>query len=173
MKKIESSQGQHYELLYIIPNKFSEKEADLINEKVIKIIKDNNGIITHSEKWGNKKLAYQIKQFNYGYYNLIEFDVNAENLKNINKTLRMSDEVLRYQIVKKQFKKAEQIEKAKKISQKIVAKNIQKQRKEEKKEIKFKTDQSNQQTGKNEKAKIELKDLDKKLDEILEAKDLF
>lgn len=126
MEQTKTLQLQHYELLYIISNKFSEKESDSINEKVKKIITDNGGIITHSEKWGNKKLAYQIKKFNYGYYNLIEFDNNAENLKNINKALRMFNEVLRHQIIKKEHKKPGQIAKAKKISQKIVAKNEQK-----------------------------------------------
>lgn len=56
MEQTKTLQLQHYELLYIIPNKFSEKESDSINEKVKKIITDNGGIITHSEKWGKKNL---------------------------------------------------------------------------------------------------------------------
>lgn len=161
MSKVKSSEIPHYELLYIISNKFSENELAPIVEMVHKTIKDNNGGITHTEDWGKKRFAYPIGHFHHGYYNLVEFDVAGEKLAKIDKALRLASEILRHQIVKKKIKTKEEIEQEKKIAEKIAAKKEEKEEKEkitEKEKIKGKTD---------------LKDLDEKLDEILKSEDLL
>jgi small subunit ribosomal protein S6 len=163
MSKTKVSGQNHYEILFIIPNKFTEEEANSITDKVKKIITGEEGAITFSEFWGKKQLTYPIKQNNYGYYSLLEFDLDGEKLVKINKILRMSSDVIRFQIVKKKIKTAEQLEKEKKISEKIADKNIAKEKKAEEEKNKDKD------RGKN----LELKDLDEKLDDILDTKDLI
>lgn len=161
MSKTKSGEIPHYELLYLISNKFSEDEVKPIVEKVNSFISNNNGKITLSEDFGKRKLAYPIKGFRYGYYNLAEFDMAGENLINLDKSLRMMNEVLRHQIVIKTVKTEKQIAQDKKIAEKIVARNI----KEEK--------EAEQKTKETDKEKVNLKDLDEKLDKILETNDLF
>ena len=153
----------HYEMLYIISNKYSENELEPILEKVKKIIAGNQGNITYSEVWGKKRLAYPIKHFNHGYYFLAEFDLPCEQLSKVDRALRMADEVLRHQIVIKKQKSALEIEKEKIISEKIVAKKQKeiKDTKEEKEQIK------------SDKGKARLEDLDEKLDKILDTDDLL
>ena len=124
MSKTKKTGLEHYEMLYIIPNKFTEDEAVKINEKVKKIIKDKEGNITFSEEWGKKRLAYPIEHFNHGYYNLVEFDLDKEKFNLLDKALRMTNEVLRFQIIKKKVKTVEQIKKEEKIAEKIVAKKV-------------------------------------------------
>lgn len=161
MSKVKSSEIPHYELLYIISNKFSENELTPIVEMVHKTIKDNNSSITHTENWGKKRFAYPIGHFHHGYYNLVEFDAPGEKLAKIDKALRLASEILRHQIVKKKIKTEEEIEREKKIAEKIAAKKEEKEEKDkitEKEKIKGKTD---------------LKDLDEKLDEILKSEDLL
>lgn len=157
MSKIKSNKIPHYELLYIVSNKYSEDELKPIIEKVSKLIKDNSGNITYSEEWGNKKLAYPINRFNHGYYNLVEFDCEKEKLEKINKELRIDSDILRSQIVIKNIKTQEEINKEKKISEKIAAQAIKKEELETEKA----------------KGKVNLKDLDEKLDKILETDDLL
>ncbi|MFA4941170.1 MAG: 30S ribosomal protein S6 [Patescibacteria group bacterium] len=164
MSKTKFSGLGHYELLFIIPNKFTEGEATEIVEKIKKVIMEKEGNITFSEFWGKKKLSYPIKLNSFGYYSLIEFDLPGENLKKIDKTLRMSDEVIRHQIIKKKIKTAEEMEREKKISEKIAAKNIEKEQK---------TEDQKKEKEKNKDKKLELKDLDEKLDNILDTKDLL
>jgi len=138
MSKAKTSQIPHYELLYIVSNKYSEEEIKPIIAKVNKLIVDNEGKITNSQEWGKKKLAYPIQHFNYGYYNLVEFDCGGEKLKKINKEMRIDSDILRFQIVAKKIKtEKEKLEKEK------------------------------------TKGKVNLKDLDEKLDKILETDDLL
>ncbi len=157
MSKSKKVEIPHYELLYIISNKYSEDELKPIIKKVDRIIKDNSGNITKTEEWGKKRLAYPIKHFNYGYYNLVEFDIKGDKIEKINRVLQMSRDILRYQMVVKKVKTLEEIKKEREISEKIAIKAKKKEKIEEEKV----------------KGKVDLKDLDKKLDKILDTDDLL
>ncbi|MEI6596620.1 MAG: 30S ribosomal protein S6 [bacterium] len=161
MSKVKSGETPHYELLYIVSNKFSEDEVKPIIEKVNSLIVNNQGEITLTEDLGKKRLSYPIKGFRYGYYLLVEFYMVGESLINVDRALRMMNEVLRHQIITKTLKTAEQIAQDKKIAEKIAARNIK-----EEKEVKEKIKET-------DKEKVDLKDLDEKLDKILETNDLL
>ncbi len=163
MSKTKSSEIPHYELLYIISNQFSEDEAKKIADKTKQSIEKRGGKITLSEDWGKKRFAYPIKNFHYGYYELLEFDIPGEKLNEIERELRMSNEVLRHQVVNKKVKTAEEIAKQKKISQKIAARAAS----EEEAEI------VKEKEKEKDKDKIGLEDLDEKLDKILETDSLL
>lgn len=161
MSKVKSSQIPHYELLYLISNKFSENELGPIVEKVKKIITDNEGKITYSEDWGKRRLSYPVKGFYHGYYSLAEFDVAGSQLAKIDRSLRMAGEILRHQIVSKKVKTAKEIEREKKIAAKIAAKAKEESVKEE------------EAPKEKEKERVDMKELDEKLDKILETSDLL
>lgn len=161
MAKTKLANIPHYELLYVIPNKYTEEEVKPIMAKVSKIIAGHNGKITYSEEWGKKKLAYLIKGNGYGYYNLVEFDLSGNELDKLNRTLAMTNEVLRYQVVTKPARSEAEIKEEKKKMEKRLEEEIVKEKEEPEKE-KEKT-----------KPKMDLKDLDEKLDKILNTDDLL
>lgn len=163
MSKTKSSNIPHYELLYIVSNKFSEDEVKPIIERVNKIITDHEGKITMSMDWGKKRLAYPIDGLYYGYYNLVEFDLAGENLIKIEKLLRMANDIVRHQVVTKKIKSAEALAQDKKIAEKIAAKVAAEE----------KTVVEKAKTKEKDKDKIDLKDLDDKLDKILDTNELI
>lgn len=170
MSKVKKTGLSHYEMLFIVPNKYTEDEADKIVAKVRDIIKDNGGNITFSEDWGKKRLSYKIDDYNHGYYNLFEFDLEGNELEKIDRTLRMHNDILRHQIIKMAVKTSQQIEKEKKIAKKIADKVVKKEKEKEKEEeVKKEKDIIKDK----DKGKLELKDLDKKLDKILDTDDLL
>jgi len=172
MAKNKKSEIPHYELLYIISNKFTEDELKPIMETVTKFIENNKGTITYTEEWGNKKMAYSIQHFKYGYYNLIEFDAEAKNLQEIDKQLRMSGDVLRHQIVTKEARTVEEIKEQKEKEEKIIAKQKEQNNKETEKKEK-KEEKPKEVKRKSTKPKVNLNDLDEKLDKILDTNDLL
>jgi len=149
----------------MISNKFAEDELKPIIEKVAKIIEKRGGKITLTEEWGKKRLAYPIKNFSYAYYVLAEFDSEGEAVKNIDRDLRMMNEIMRHQIVSKTVKTEEEIKKEKEISEKIAAKK----EKEAEKEAEAKKEKEK----KEKKEKVDIGELDEKLDKILETDDLL
>lgn len=170
MSKTNESRVPHYELLYIVSNKFTEDELKPIIEKVGAIIKDRGGKTTLTEEWGKKRLAYPVKNFSHAYYVLVEFDFEGEKIESIDRDLRMMSEILRHQIVSKRVKTAEDIQKEKEISQKIAARK-EKEAEKEVKEIKEVKEGEKEEEKKKE--KVDIGELDKKLDKILETDDLL
>lgn len=143
----------HYELLYIIPNQYTDEEVETISDKVGKIIKDAGSTITIEDNLGKKKLAYSIKQVTQGTYLLLEFDSEPENIAKIKKPLDLTTEVLRFQIVTKKKKTLEEIKKEQEIKEKI--------------EEKAKEEETTEAAPAKEKEKVDIKQLDKKLEELL------
>lgn len=111
----------HYELLYIVSNQFSEDELTPIKDKVEGIIADHEGTITFKEDLGKKRLAYKIKQFRHGYYELVEFDAPSASLPAINDLLRLMSDLIRHQILKTVAKTAEQKQAEAKIISQLIS----------------------------------------------------
>ena len=182
MSKTKSSDKIHYELLYIIPNKFTAEEAAAIDEKVKKQITDFDGEIGYTEDWGNKKLAYTIRGFGHGYYKLIEFDIFGAELAKLDNFLKLSSDIIRHQIIRIKKRSAEQIEADKKKSEDLYRSRKNQKTIPEKEEKKSSaaapaTSKEEEKPAAEEKKfskkKTDLKDLDKKLDDILETNDLL
>lgn len=171
MSKTKPSGLIHYEILFIIPNKFTDDEAQGIFKKVGQLITSNEGTITMEDYWGKKKFAYPIKHEYYGYYGLLEFDLERSSIAEINNKLRHDNNVLRFIIIKKDIKSEEQIKKDEKIKAKI--ENKKAKEKEEETEKTKKTTAKKTVAKKEEDKKIDLKNLDEKLDDVLNIDNLL
>jgi len=174
MSKTKKLSKGHYEILFIVPNKFTEDEAKQIIAKVDEVIIKSGGEISNREYWGKKKLAYDIKQNSYGYYSLVEFDSEKEAISVIDQNLRLSTDILRHQIVAKKFKTEEAIKREQEIKQKIEAKKMEEAKAAiEKQAEKLAADKENSKNALKRAKKSDLKDLDEKLEGILSANDLI
>ena len=97
---IEGEKVSNYELVYIVSPSVTEEDLPTVLDKVSDILKKSGGNITETNKWGRRKLAYPIKKFNEGNYILTKFESETTSVKNIESGLKLSDEILRYLIVK-------------------------------------------------------------------------
>lgn len=158
MSKSKSSEVPHYELLCLFSNKFSETEVEPIKERVAQLINDYGGTITSQEYWGKRKLAYQVDGFRHGYYHLIEFNIDGPKLIEVSNRLRLSNDILRHQIVKKHLKTAAELKKEAEVADKIAARK--------KAEAPAAAEDADDQ-------RADLKDLDQKLDKIIDASNLL
>jgi len=159
----------HYEILYIIPSSYTKEETKPIDDKVKKLIEEQDGKITLDDDLGKLKFAYPVKHQSHGYYHLFEFNMPKQNLQNLNNALKLTNKVLRFIIVKKKIKTVAELKKEKALHDKLTKKKekeIEKM-KEEKKEAKEKPKKEEKE------GKISLEDLDKKLDEILDTDEML
>ena len=170
MAKNKDSVLQHYELLFIIPNKYTEDDAKGIIKKTHKMIEEMEGKITLDEFWGKKKFCYPINHEMHGYYSLVEFDVDSTKINKFNQELRMSSEILRHMIVNRAPKTEEQLNAEKRLFEKRLENRIEKAG--DKKEETKKESPSTKKTSVS-KEKVDTKELDDKLNKILETDDLL
>lgn len=90
-----------YELLFIIDNSVADEAKDAIVAKMSQVVTDNGGTMEKVDKWGAKKLAYSIGDKEDGYYVLMNFECQPELVAEIERQLRINDQVLRHIVVKK------------------------------------------------------------------------
>ncbi len=88
-----------YELLYIIPTQFADTEIDGVRAKIAGVIEANGGKVARNESLGKLRLAYPIKNIRHGTYVLAYFEAETSAIANIDRLLRLSDEVLRHTIL--------------------------------------------------------------------------
>jgi small subunit ribosomal protein S6 len=142
---------QSYEIVYIIAGDTPEDEVKKNQKKILDLIETNQGKIIKEDFWGKKSLAYSIKKQDYGFYVIIDFDLEPEKLKNIESKIRLLNKIIRYLITKKEPVKAKESKKAK--SKKLEVKKVTKIEKQEKEEPKI--EKPKPEKPKTEKQKLE------------------
>lgn len=89
---------KNYELVYVVrPNAEDEIKEAVLN-KVQEVI-SANGEVEKVDTWGNKKLAYSIAKFNEGFYVLVNFKASADLPKELDRNLKINENVIRHMIV--------------------------------------------------------------------------
>ncbi len=97
---------QHYELLYLVAATMTEEEVHKVREQVKRMLAKYESKITLEESQGKKRLAYPVDKNHQGYYELLEFDLEGAKLVELERELRLSNELLRHIVVKKTPKTA-------------------------------------------------------------------
>ena len=88
-----------YELTVLIhPDLESDLETPL--GKVRDIVKNAGGAITTEDNWGKKRLQYRINREDFAVYVYMEVELPADAPLKVSSTLNITDEVLRYLLVK-------------------------------------------------------------------------
>ena len=137
-----------YELTYLISSEVSEEEATAIQNKIISLIQEKEGFSAEGKPTFKKRLAYSVQGQPQAYLAVLNFQMVPEKLAGLEKELKEEKRILRYLIlVKPPVKK----EKAVRRPRKTVAD----------KEGELRPILS------EEEKKVELKEIEKKLDEIL------
>ncbi len=179
----------NYEILFIVPPKYTEDEAKQINKKIISLLEENGANIIRTEDWGKKKFAYQIRQYRHGYYTLVIFSSSADIPQKITQKLNIHPDILRFQIVKEVKGSKTQAQREKALQEKELKKETENKddkkedelpeesKKEENKDFQATppkekeekpAEKKEKENSKTKKEKVSIDDLDKKLDELLD-----
>lgn len=90
---------EKYELLYIVPAKYTDSEISSLMEKVKGMVVTAGGNVTEMHNLGKRKLAYSIGQVRNGNYILNYFSAEPSALAKLNDTLRLSTDIVRHLVV--------------------------------------------------------------------------
>ena len=93
----------NYEVLFIIDPALEDEKKEATIEAVKEIIA-SEGEVGNVDVWGMRKLAYPIKKKSEGYYVVIEFKAEPTLPKELDRRLKMSDNVKRHLIDNKDEK---------------------------------------------------------------------
>ena len=89
-----------YEAVFIVRQGASTPHVEAVTQEVVDFIKSLGGEITKTEFCGFKQLAYPIKKNNTGYYVLLNIANEHNNISELERKLRLHEDIIRYLIVK-------------------------------------------------------------------------
>ena len=90
-----------YELALVVNAKIEDDERAAAVEKAKEIITRFGGVVTEVEDAGKKRLAYEIQHMKEGFYYFIQFEADAACPAEVERHVRIMDNVLRYLVVRK------------------------------------------------------------------------
>ena len=90
-----------YELVLVVNAKIEDDARAAVVDKAKAYVERFGGAVTEVEDWGKKKLAYEIQHMKEGFYYFIQFEADATCPAELEKRVRIMDNVLRYLVVRK------------------------------------------------------------------------
>jgi small subunit ribosomal protein S6 len=88
-----------YELMLILPPDADDTVIGQATDRVGRVIGEGGGSILNVERWGKRRLAYEIGRQTEGFYVVIECLADPGAVKELDRVLALADEVLRFKVV--------------------------------------------------------------------------
>ncbi len=85
-----------YESVFIARQDISAGQVDTLADEMEKLISDNGGSVARREYWGLRNLAYRMKKNRKGHYIMFNLDAPSEAVQEMERNLRLHEDVLRY-----------------------------------------------------------------------------
>ena len=89
-----------YELAVVVNAKIEDDARTATIEKVKEYITRFGGTITNVDEWGKKRLAYEIQKMREGYYYFIQFESDSSCPAEVEKSVRIMENVIRFLCVR-------------------------------------------------------------------------
>jgi small subunit ribosomal protein S6 len=91
---------RQYELVYILPPDTTEQQVTELHTQVEAVVSRMEGKIEKTENWGRRKLAYEISRHKEGVYVLQVINGSGELMKELDRRLKVMDQVIRHLVVR-------------------------------------------------------------------------
>jgi small subunit ribosomal protein S6 len=91
---------RHYEMMVILSDTLEDEGADNLVERVQELITDAGGTVNQTDFWGRRPFAYEIDHRTSGYYVVFDFDLPPEARGEIERQLKINDDVVRLKTIR-------------------------------------------------------------------------
>jgi small subunit ribosomal protein S6 len=85
-----------YETLCVLHPELTDARVKEISAWMQKIIEEAQGTVSQVETWGMRELAFRVRKQSRGYYIRLEYNAPAPALKELERNLRLSEDILRF-----------------------------------------------------------------------------
>src|SRR5512145_3435628 len=91
---------RRYETIFIASPTLTDEQADELVRYFEGIIAEQGGELLKTDKWGRKKLAYEVQKFSEGYYTLFEMNAGSNLIAELERRFRNNDSVIKFMSVR-------------------------------------------------------------------------
>jgi len=93
---------QKYELVYILAPDLEEEQVQENDDWVKSVIDRYGGQVEEVDSWGKRRLGYEINDYQEGIYSIMNFTGDKKVIGELERVFKISDQVIRYLIVKEE-----------------------------------------------------------------------
>jgi len=90
-----------YELSLVFSTEIDDAERDALFERIKGLMPVIEGSDVNVKQWGRRKLAYPIKKQNFGYYMLVETQLDGQGISEFERVISYEDALLRHLVIRK------------------------------------------------------------------------
>jgi small subunit ribosomal protein S6 len=90
---------REYEVMLILPAEADESVVGGAVERITKILSERGGEVRNIDRWGRRRFAYPIARQSEGYYVVVRFTSEPDAISEIDRSLTLADEVVRFKVV--------------------------------------------------------------------------
>jgi small subunit ribosomal protein S6 len=90
---------RQYEVLFILPPDADESVVQGALDRIARTISEAGGQLGKVDRWGRRRLAYEIARQSEGYYVVAQFTADPGVIGTVERTLQLADDVLRFKVV--------------------------------------------------------------------------
>jgi small subunit ribosomal protein S6 len=91
-----------YEAFYIVKPDLADEDVQKIADRFKGVVEEQGGSVERAGKWDKRKLAYEVNGFKEGTYILMNFEAGPKVPQELNRLMRISDDVIRHRIFKQE-----------------------------------------------------------------------
>lgn len=96
---------RNYELLYVLKPTLTEEEVQNKVNFMKEVLEKNGAQIVSTLEMGTRKLAYEVEKFERGTYFVVYFTAPTESIKEVERIIRINEEIIKFMTVKFESKK--------------------------------------------------------------------
>lgn len=85
-----------YESIFIARQELGDKELANTIDNFKKILEKNNANLVDTESWGLRNLAYKIEKNKKGHYMVLKIDGNGDAIQELERNMRIDENIIRY-----------------------------------------------------------------------------
>jgi small subunit ribosomal protein S6 len=90
---------RRYETIVIVDPDLGEEQREGVFDKIRELIPQKGGLLVEFDEWGGRKLAYEIKKKQRGYYVRIDYCGGGDLVSEMERQFRIDDRVMKYMTI--------------------------------------------------------------------------
>ena len=95
--------------MLILPAEADESSVGGAVERITKILSERGGEVRNIDRWGRRRFAYPIARQSEGYYVVVRFTSEPDAISEIDRSLTLADEVVRFKVVVREDLQVKQV----------------------------------------------------------------
>ena len=89
-----------YELMVIVDGDADDSANRAVGDRIKELVTAEGGTVPTTDNWGRRRFAYEINHKNEGFYVVFEIEAEPGALDDVDRNLRLADEVVRHKIIR-------------------------------------------------------------------------